>query len=307
MKTLNEYFEEQNINSLEMMLFESETSNNDERKKELEKYLKGKKYGDYVATLNKMLEDPKAKSLLEDGFGGSLGDTKLKFEVTKIPVKNLRPTQSEIDVEKSIKYPLTKPENIDNVYKTGSKDVMIIMPLITFRKNYVIDGHHRWSQIFAINPDAKALCCNYDGDISPIQMLKATQGAIAAVKAEDNDNNGEIPSEKVEGQNLFDDKWDKAAIVEYIKKTAVEDFPKYMEKYHKELNDIDKCADWIADNLIDLKSNNYPEQGAPNRGDMPQTDKGGTNQDDAKTSLPGSEGSALNKLKDDKFVKGAVK
>jgi hypothetical protein len=58
---------------------------------------------------------------------------------------------------------------------------------------------------------------------------------------------------------------------------------------------------------MELKSNNYPEQGAPNRGDMPQTDQGGSNKEDAKSSLPGSEGSALNKLKDGEFVKGAVK
>ena len=307
MKSFNDYVNEQNLNSLEMMLFESETSNNNDRKEQLEKYLKGKKYPDYIKTLNDMLDDPKAAQLLEDGFGGELGDTKLKFKVVKIPVRNLRPTQSEIDVEKSVKFPLTKPENIDNYYKTGDKDVIIKFPLITFRQNYVIDGHHRWSQVFAFNPDAKMVCCDYDGDISPVQMLKATQGAIAAVKADDNKNNGKIPSEKVEGQNLFDDKWDKDAIIEYIKKTAIDKVPEVFSKYNKELTDIDKVADFVADNLIDLKSNNYPETGSPSRGDMPQTDQGGSDKDDAKSSLPGAEGSALNKLKDGEFVKNAVK
>lgn len=307
MKSFNEYVDEQNLNSLEMMLNESETSNNNDRKKELEKYLKGKKYPDYIQTLNDMLDDPKAKQLLEDGFGGELGDTKLRFKVTKIPVRNLRPTQSEIDVEKSVKFPLTVPSNIDNYYKKGDKDVIIKFPLITFRQNYVIDGHHRWSQVFAFNPDAKMVCCDYDGDISPIQMLKATQGAIAAVKADDNKNDGHIPSEKVEGQNLFDDKWDEKAIIEYVKKTAVENVPEVFQKYHSELKDIDEVAKFVAENLIDLKSNNYPENGAPNRGDMPQTDQGGSDKGDATSSLPGKEGSALNKLKNGKFVKGAIK
>ena len=308
MKKFNEYVNEQNLTSLSMQLFESETQDNNDRKKQLEKYLKGKKYPDYIKTLNDMLDDPKAAQLLEDGFGGDLGDTKLQFEVTKVSVRNLRPTQSEIDVKKSIDFPLTiDPKNIDNYYKTGENDVIIKFPLITFRKNYVIDGHHRWSQVFAFNPDAKMVCCNYDGDISPIQMLKATQGDIAAVKADDNKNDGKIPSEKVEGQNLFDDKWDKKAIIEYIKKTAKPEVPKIFSKYHANLTDIDAVAEFVAENLMDLKSNNYPEQGAPNRGDMPQTDQGGSNKDDAKSSLPGSEGSALNKLKDGEFVKGAVK
>ena len=308
MKNLYEYFLEQNINSIETQLFESETSNNAERREELENWLKNKKLGDYVETLNQMLDDPKAAQLLKDGFGGELGDTKLKFNVVKVPVKNLRPTQSEIDVEKSVKFPLTKPENIDNYYKTGENDVIVKFPLITFRKNYIIDGHHRWSQVFAFNPEAKMVCCNYDGDISPVQMLKATQGTIAAVKADDsNKNNGKIPSSKVDGQDLFDDKWDKEAIIKYVKETAVDEVPKVFVKYHKELDNIDSIAEYVAENLMQLKSNNYPEDKGINRGIMPQTDKGGTDENDPKTSFPGEEGSALNKLKDDKFVGKAVK
>lgn len=307
MKSINEYFSEQYINELGLIL-ESETSNNEQRKKELEKWLKGKKMPDYIDTLNKMLEDPKAKILLQNGFGGELGDTKFKFKVEAIPVKNLRPTQSEIDVAKSIDYPLTKPENIDTDYDNGGQKVMLGgFPIITFRSNYVIDGHHRWSQVFAINPDAKMVACNYDADISPIQMLKATQGAIAAVKADDNNNDGEIPSQKVEGQNLFDDKWDKEAIIEHVKEVSAENVPEVFKKYHKDLDDIDKVADFIAENLMSLKSNNYPESDAPNRGDMPQTDCGGTDEKDKKSALPGAEGSALNKLKDGKIVQGAVK
>ena len=36
-------------------------------------------------------------------------------------------------------------------------------------------------------------------------MLKAVQGTIAAVKAEDNNNNGKLPSNKVNGPNFFDE------------------------------------------------------------------------------------------------------
>lgn len=302
MKSFNEYI------YTNMFLFESETSSNKERKKELEKWLKGKRLNNYVDALNKMIEDPKAKTLLQDGFGGELGDAKLKFQVLKLPVRNLRPSQSEIDVEKSIKHSIENPNKIDNLYKKGKDDVMINFPIITFRKNYVIDGHHRWAEIFALNPDAKAICCDYDGDISPIQMLKVTQGAIAAVKADEtNKNNGELPVSHVKGQNLFDDEWDKEKIIDYIKKKANSNLVNALQKYHNELDDMDKVAEWIADNLIELKYNNYPEYDDIDRGIMPQTSKGGTDIKDPESSRPDHKGSALNKLKDGEFLKNAIK
>lgn len=310
MRHINEYMKSDSV-YIQNIFEGQETSSNAERKAELEKYLKGKKYKDYVDTLNKMLEDPKAKTLLEDGFGGELGDTKLSFKVVNIPVKNLRPTQAEIDVSKSIDFPLSiaPGPNIKNYFENAKKGVMINeMPLITFRGNYIIDGHHRWSQLYAFVPDAKMVCCNYDGDISPIQMLKATQGAIAAVKADDdNHNDGKIPSEKVEGQDLFSDKWNDEAIVKYVEEKAKDEAVDVIHKYVDSINDKKQLGEYIAENLMSLKSNNYPESDAPSRGDMPQTDQGGEDAKNKKTSLPGAKGSALNKLKDDKFVKDAVK
>ena len=282
------------------------TSSNKERLEELQKILKNKKYSEYIDTLNKMLDDPKAKILLKDGFGGELGNMQFTFKKRNIAVRKLRPTQSEIDVSKSVDFPLTKPENIDNFYKNANA-CEIIMPLITFRGNYIIDGHHRWSQVFAFNPDAKMVCFDYDADISPIQMLKATQGAIAAVKAE---TGGDIPVNTVDGKNLFDTKWDSDAIKKHIEDVAVDGVVDTFKKYKKELTDIDKVSDFVTDNLMSLKANNYPEtikgESAPNRGLMPQTDKGGTDSNDKKTALPSKHGSALNKLKNGKFVQSIL-
>ena len=101
--------------NLSSFIFESRevsTTSNKQRKKELEKWLKHKKYKDYVDTLNKMIDDPKAKTLLEDGFGGELGDTKLTFNVKEIPVSQLMPTQLEIDLNKSIKHALVNKDSL---------------------------------------------------------------------------------------------------------------------------------------------------------------------------------------------------
>lgn len=293
--------------SLNSYIFESRevsTTSNKQRRKELEKWLKHKNYEDYVETLNKMLEDPKSAALLEDGFGGILGDTKLKFSVQKITVSQLMPTQKEIDLDKSLKHALVKAESFK---KTFSNPIEINKPIVTFRKNYIIDGHHTWLQAIALNPNGKILAFNYDGDISPIQMLKTVQGAIAAVKADDNNNNGKLPSNKVEGPNFFSDKFDRKKIRKYLEDTFNDDLINIYCEYIKECKDKNDIMKYLEERLLDIKANNYPFEAAPSRDDMPQVFKGGTDIDDKSSALPDKEGSAMNKLKDDKFMKSAIK
>ena len=293
--------------SLNSYIFESRevsTTSNKQRRKELEKWLKHKNYEDYVETLNKMLEDPKSAALLEDGFGGILGDTKLKFSVQKITVSQLMPTQKEIDLDKSLKHALVKEESFK---KTFSNPIEINKPIVTFRKNYIIDGHHTWLQAIALNPNGKILAFNYDGDISPIQMLKAVQGTIAAVKADKNNNNGKLPSSKVEGPNFFSDKFDRKKIRKYLEDTFNDDLTDIYCEYIKECKDKNDIMKYLEERLLDIKANNYPFEAAPSRDDMPQVFKGGTDADDKSSALPDKEGSAMNKLKDDKFMKSAIK
>ena len=295
------------MKSINTYIFESreiETLSNKERKKELEKWLKNKKYDDYVKTLNKMLEDPKAKALLEDGFGGELGDTKLNFSVKNINVSQLMPTQKEIDLDKSIKHALT---NETSFKKTFKNPIEINKPIVTFRQNYVIDGHHTWLQAITLNPNGKILAFNYDGDISPIQMLKAVQGTIAAVKAEDNNNNGKLPSNKVNGPNFFDESFGRKQIRKYLEDTFNDSLIDIYCEYIKECKDKHDIIKYLEERLLDIKANNYPFEFAPSRDDMPQVFKGGTDENDKKSSLPDKEGSAMNKLKNDKFMKSAVK
>ena len=295
MQTLNNYIFE----SREVL-----TTSNKQRRKELEKWLKHKNYEDYVDTLNKMLEDPKSAALLEDGFGGSLGDTQLKFSVQKIPVSQLMPTQKEIDLDKSLKHALTKEESFKKTFKNP---IEINKPIVTFRKNYVIDGHHTWLQAIALNPNGKILAFNYDGDISPIQMLKAVQGTIAAVKADDNKNNGKLPSNKVEGPNFFDDDFDRKKIRKYLEDTFDDSLVDIYCEYIKKCKDRDDIIKYLEDRLLDIKANNYPFEAAPSRDDMRQVFKGGTDKDDKESAYPDKEGSAMNKLKNDKFMKSVTK
>jgi len=295
MKSLNDYIFE----SREVL-----TTSNKQRRKELEKWLKHKNYEDYVETLNKMLEDPKSAALLEDGFGGNLGDTKLKFSVVNVPVSQLMPTQKEIDLDKSLKYALTNEKSFKRTFESP---IEINKPIVTFRQNYVIDGHHTWLQAITLNPNGKMLAFNYDGNISPIQMLKAVQGTIAAVKADDNKNNGKLPSSKVEGPNFFDDDFDRKKIRKYLEETFNDSLIDIYCEYIKECKDRNDIIKYLEERLLDIKANNYPFESAPSRDDMPQVFKGGTDKNDKESALPDKEGSAMNKLKNDKFMKSVTK
>ena len=173
-------------------LFEGEYQNFSERKKELVSYLKNKNYKNYIQTLNDMLKDPKLRALVEDGFGGELGDIQLDFSEQVIDVDKLDPTQNEIGLTQSLDYGLKSTKNFVKYFEPF---VEIKHPLVTLNRKYVIDGHHRWSEILCFNPKAKVVCINYDGNITPIEMLKITQGAIAATK-------GEIESHEKHGENL---------------------------------------------------------------------------------------------------------
>lgn len=292
MKTLNNYiFESREVS----------TTSNKQRRKELEKWLKHKKYDDYVETLNKMLKDPKAKTLLEDGFGGDLGDTKLIFSIQELTCQSLIPTQKEIDMDKSIKFALERKTSLEETYESP---ILIEKPVITFRKNYIIDGHHSWLQAVTLNPEGKLLCFNYDGDLSPIQMLKVVQGTIAAVKASQDED--KLPSNSVKGPNVFSKDFGEKEIKKYFKdnleQNLIDGFLKFTKQETKE-----DLIEFLTNRILDIKANNYPLEHAPKREDMPQVFKAGAKKNDKKSALPDKEGSTLNKLKDDKFMKSITK
>lgn len=267
----------------------------------LEKLSKQKSLADYVDVLNKMLKDKDAKNVLIKAFIEGQDNPAYKFDAKQknIPVTQLHPTQSEIDVDKSLGYPFKNTQAATACMKMFFEDPVVVMPfpLITFEGKYIIDGHHRWSQVFAFNPDAKMDCFDITvkgGKVDEQEMLKITQGFIAAKRAED--GKGEIPANHVEGANLFkmSDKQIKDTVVSYCenKETAEIICNAAGQSTPEEL------ADYLCDNLLELQKENraYSRKGNP-RGVMPQTDRGGDNPDDQKSAKPDAKGSVLNKFK----------
>lgn len=254
----------------------------EQRRKALVDFFKNKNYHDYISVLNQMAKDDKFRVLVDAAFGGddneSLGNVKLNNTKDKKRTRMLIPTQSEIDITKSLVWGLKggeKETNVDIALSTIDKffsgEPIKLgkgegLPIVTFG-SFIIDGHHRWSQVYCFNPSSEMACVDFDGDLSPLEMLKATQGCIAAIRKN-------VPSAIVEGSNMFTASEEE--ISKFISKHILDEVVERIKKYKPELKDKDSVVGYITKNCMRMKSSNTPMQGtddkAPNRGDMPQTD-----------------------------------
>lgn len=233
---------------------------------ELIDMIQDKDYDDSVDFVDDIVKDPKLKFLLSLGFGGEFSNLKLKIKKKIISAKKLIPTQNEIGTESTLKY-ILKGNSVDICFE---KSTVIKKPIVTFQGTFIVDGHHRWSQIFVTNPNANLECIDIDGDLSPLSMLKAVQCTIAS-------NLGHLIRNNISGSNLYDmsEKQIEKYIRDNIEDTAVENLSKY---YENPINALVK-------NVIQMQRNNTPILNAPDRGEMPQTSKDPDLFDDLKAGV----------------------
>ena len=148
--------------------------------------------------LSRIISDPKVQAVLNAGEqDGDPDDDKLPYtRIEAISVQDLQPTQNEIGLDQSVKNLLTDKFNslqsfLDGAAKVGG-------PIVTYDGQYIIDGHHRWSQVFAANPQATMLTLdiNKKPGFSHTDVLKAVHAAIAA-------DLGKVPEADPKGVNLL--------------------------------------------------------------------------------------------------------
>tara|TARA_R100001126_G_C4845716_1_gene159318 strand:+ start:78 stop:998 length:921 start_codon:yes stop_codon:yes gene_type:complete len=200
-------------NKNQKMLFENWRKFLNEEETPIEKMLGTEEYTSFVDRLGANIQDPKVQSVLSSGLkDASKSDDVFGFEDIAIPVVNLKPTQMEIDIDKSMAFPYVKnPKSFiaqvssDGPFTPGSR-------IITFNGQYIIDGHHRWSGIYVCNKNASINATNLTAEgLTPEDVLKAVQMAIG-VQAK------KIPIQTVEGSNLL--KMSKNDIAGWIKKNV---------------------------------------------------------------------------------------
>lgn len=216
--------------------------------------IQDKDYDETVDFVDEIVKDPKLKFLLGLGFGGDFSNLKLKLKKTNIPAKRLIPTQSEIGTDETLKY-LVQGKDIDVCFE---KTTIIKKPIVTFQGTFIIDGHHRWSQIFVTNPDANIVCIDITGNLSPLSMLKAVQCTIGS-------NTGKLIRKDIQGKNLYDTT--EKELRKYFKDNLSDSVRENLLKYYEDPEDS------LVQNVIQLQRNNNPILNAPDRGEMPQTSK----------------------------------
>lgn len=245
-------------------------------------------------------QDPKLSLLLRHGFsGGSTEDGKLDVTMTTkvLPVASLIPTQAEIGISNSLEnlvngtFP-TKDKN----GKAGSGQVNyagyftdkapLPKPFVYEGSggNYIVDGHHRWSQAYCMNPEGNIECevISTSTKLTDTQILKNFQAAIAA------DPNRSGLGRKAAGfQNLFGASTDtlkqtvKPMTDEVAKKITAACPATKLEAAVKEVQiaegteDQKKAQALLVSNA--LKLSKLPVSDKPLRILMPQTDSNTTN------------------------------
>ena len=236
----------------ELVLTEDEATEN-----ELKSILK-QDYKTFVDKLGKNIKDPKFVAAIK-----SFSDEHpIKTRDLDADVDVLKPTQSEVVLTKSLKYPLTRVESAEKYLRGGTVTVGA-GPIITAGGGrYVIDGHHRWSQLFCINPTAKIKALDIVNITDPFDALKATQVGVAAQL-----NN--VPKAPGGGINLF--QITRGVLVKYVIRTMTSEVLGVFKKYGKGRT-REEVADYIWKNVQLLQSKSKPVIGAPKREIMPQTD-----------------------------------
>jgi len=245
-------------NSLKKMVNEVKMKLNEDKGKNILKTILKKDYKQFVASLGKHVNDPKFIAAIE-----KLSDKAPVKTSAMTPVcTDLRPTQNEVVMANSLSYPLKDPASAEASLKGG-----VVAPagrsIVTGGGGtFVIDGHHRWSQVFCINPEAKIKAMDLTDIKEPMEALKATQLGIAA-------QTGDVPKASGGGVNLFTVGQDelKKYVIDNITEPVVEVFKKYGKGDTPET-----VANYIWENVKVLKSTSKPVTGAPKRDVMPQTD-----------------------------------
>lgn len=276
----------------------------------------------YVDTLNKILKgDTPANSentdlylkALTNIFSGTDEEVNLVYKKYKcigemgIKVGELFPTQSEIDIENSAKW-ATKDwgaRGVANMFKDEPFGKSFPVPVLVYndgKKNWIIDGHHRWSQVALINPEASLYCMVIKGKEDVREFLKLVQSVIAGVNANRN-NVKELPVGKAKPENNIFGKQlrgenltKRIAEMLHANKNVAKILFDILKKHEESCRSIEDIPNIVYKNReIMYRRKQEPESWAAPRPVMPQSDKAGKTGDS--DSGVNNNGSALNKLK----------
>jgi len=243
--------------------------------------LLNKKYTAFVDGLEKAVKDPKFARFLNMGLerdDGEAQDDMVMVRKVDIPVERLKPTQSQIGLADSLGWTSKNKPNQAGVTAKLQKGSPADVGgrIITANGQYIVDGHHRWSQVYLLNPEASIPA--YDFTVSedmPAEdrgkaALKLAHLAIAAV------DQG-VPLQPADAAtDVYATQGDEEKIRSILDNDKVigdEMAKSLMDAYG--VSSRDEVVNKVAENAVSLYSGTKAAAAkGPERGKMPQT--GGT-------------------------------
>ena len=255
--------------------------------------------GAMVDFLNGPGKDKKVRNLLSAGTkDGKEVDEKLNVDPTSKKIGTLVPTQIEIELMKSISYPLCKLDAClkmisGGIQKIGKSDNNHII----CSGNLIIDGHHRWSSLFSVagsDGEIAAYDLNFPSS-DAASVLAAAQVAIASTIGTSPVPTSEAGALNILGKSekeiakmiwstigkssevgvILSDEYVSSAMAskEFIAHFGISDKAVKKALDDKKLTQAKKeIVLKVANNLSKMKQ---PAAGSPPRTDMPQMDKSG--------------------------------
>jgi len=251
-------------------------------------FIKGQDLGleQFTSLLKQIASDPEFRKLAFAGRKDASGPADEAISVeegTPVAAINLTQTQMDIDTSKSLGDQMTNKYNA-TVYALEDTVTMPSpggrIPLLVFENKYILDGHHRWSQVLMTNPQGQMTVSNLtspafgSGQEGAERALKATQLAIAALA-------GNVVTKSTD-LNLL--KLPAEQLGEYVIKNITDDVLQLLVKAKKiSQPDRQEAANYYMGNLKAVQEK-PPGKFAREKG-MPQADDSGVPQAQVNTAL----------------------
>ena len=204
--------------------------------------------------LEKVCHDPKPYAFLSRSFDkDELANVRISSSPTAIPVKCLLPFHKEISLDDSLLFSL-RSDSMNGESNMFCDPVTVVAPIVTYNKTFIIDGHHRWLELYLINPDAKISAININYEQSYIWKPRSIfQDAIMAA------GNDFLQSSK---ENMLLE-MSKEQIREYITQNITDACVRSLisanaKAWEITVTDKESAIEYIEQNARALKSENMP-------------------------------------------------
>lgn len=137
--------------------------------------------GDCSDTSAPACKNPNAYALIKSGgLQRGIPNSSISSSGVAATVATLVPTQNEINLKASLDFPLQHSDALEVYFKGGTINHPN-GPVITANGGtYIVDGHHRWSAIYLINPNTQVSAIDLGYVPSPQDALRESQFGIVA-------------------------------------------------------------------------------------------------------------------------------